>query len=311
MSKYMKLPLDDNDNLIPYHVRLKSPRNLIIIAARKTGKTDSMIDNPNFLIADCEKGTEYFEGSNKVNLLTFKPLDKTGPFVKLKNGNIVPTGLYQTVMDLRTLNNMPLFESLEKDYEACPTEENFKKMMEVILKMKFPIFVIDTITSFMKIVESCALFEYNLNLNASTPKKTNIKKVDTYNGVKYIRNTVEELKQFIESAAPFIVYNGHTKLRKIALEKSEEEISTVDIDLEGSLPGIFSSKSDALGVMFRNNEGVWLDFSKREESDLDARPRHLMGKLFKIADSHELDAAGDLVKKGKTYWKDIYPELNW
>ena len=307
----MKLPLDDNGDLIPYHVRLKSPRNLIIMSMRKSGKTDSMIDNPNFLIGDCEKGTEYFEGSNKVNLLTYNESDKAGPFTRLKNNNIIPTGLFQTVMELQEENNMKLFRTLEKQYEASPTEQNFNELMKCILLMKFPIFVIDTITSFMKMVESCALFEYNLNLNPTTKKKTNIKKVDNYNGAKYIRNTLEELKGFIETAAPFIVYNAHTKLRKASLEKHDEEMTTVDIDLEGSLPGIFSSRADALGFLYRDEEGVWLDFKKREESDLDARPRHLMGKLFKIADLHELDTAGDLVKKGETHWKELYPELIW
>lgn len=309
--KFKKLPLDEKGNLLNFVPMLQSPRSLILISFVKTGKTVSMLNKPNFLVGDCEEGTEYFEGGNKVSLLSYDNSEGETAYTKLASGMILPTGLYQTVMELRRVNRMKTYNELYSLYKDHQTKENFDNLMGCILKMKFPIFVLDTITHFMSIVEQCALHEYNDNLKEGVPKKENIKRVDTYGGVTYIRKTLLELKNFIETAAPFIVYNGHVKMKKATIAKSQEEISIVDIDLEGALGNIFGSKADAIGFLTRNEEGVFIDFAKQEEGPLDARPQHLTGQKIKLSDLNQVDENNKLIQRAETHWELIYPELLW
>ena len=180
--KFKKIPLDSSGNLIDFIPLLKSPTNMVIISHQKTGKTLSMMGEKNFLIADCERGTEYFKGSNRVNLPTYDTSNGELPYTKLSSGMIVPTGLWQVVQDMRQANRMKEYFELRRRFEDHRTRENHDILLECISKMKLPILVIDTITHFMNIVEDCALHEYNENLSSTTPKKSNIKRVDTYSG---------------------------------------------------------------------------------------------------------------------------------
>jgi hypothetical protein len=121
-------------------------------------------------------------------------------------------------------------------------------------------------------------------------------------------------KRFIErSAAPFIIYTGHIKeKKKVLVNKSQDSISVADMDLEGTLSTIFTQDSDANAIFYRDKKGCWLDFIKKdEETDFDSRPPHLANKKILIADLHEFDKEGNIIKKGKTYWDKIYPELKF
>ena len=69
-------------------------------------------------------------------------------------------------------------------------------------------------------------------------------------------------------------------------------------------------KASAIGIFQRTNEGCFLDFTKRDESDLGVRNAHLSNKTIKLADYISAD---DLVKgkTPKTYWSTIYPEIEF
>jgi hypothetical protein len=69
-------------------------------------------------------------------------------------------------------------------------------------------------------------------------------------------------------------------------------------------------KASAIGIFQRTNEGCFIDFTKRDESDLGVRNAHLSNKVIKLADfiSSEDLAKG---KTPKTYWSTIYPEIEF
>lgn len=308
---YKKLPLTDKGMLLEKAPLLQGPRSLVIISFPKSGKTDNMCGVPNFLIGDCEDGAAYFEGSNDVDLKKFN-----GPHAhyKTKSGAFIPAGLYETCQELYRANNMKLFNTLVDELKLTRSKAVHTKLVKVLQDMPFPIFVVDTLTHFIKLVYEAALAEYNEALDPSK-HKGDIKRADNYGGVQYIRRAVEDIKSFIEkNAAPFIVYNGHIKMKKSVLNKSDEEISTVDLALEGTLPTIFTSHASAVCTLYRDDTGVHLDFQKKGEDDTDARPRHLGGNIIKIADLHEFQTIDDvrsIKTKGKTYWDRIYPELKF
>ena len=93
-----------------------------------------------------------------------------------------------------------------------------------------------------------------------------------------------------------------------ALYHWHKEISVADIALSGIQGITFTSKSDANCILYRDSKGVYLDFIKREETDLGSRVAHLTEKKIKIAEiltAEELQAGNTPI----TYWEEIYKDL--
>lgn len=307
MTEYLRLPLTKEGKLIEGKFALKSPRNLVFISQKKTGKTLTATNQPKILILDCEGGTKDFgfPVNNKVDVNKYHG---TEAFTKTSKFGYLPTGLFQTIDELRKANDMDTYWKLFNDLDEKADEKSYNALIEHLNKMPFPIVMLDTITSFIDVSNSAALFEYNSNVKLES-RKSDIKRVDEYGGVRWTRRKFEEVKQFVEqNASPFIIYAGHIAEKKKVFKKSEDDISTVDIDLEGILSKIFTVRSTAIGIFQRNNEGCFLDFTKKDESDTGNRAAHLSNKVIKIAD---FVSSEDLEKGNtpKTYWKTIYPEI--
>lgn len=308
--KYNKLPIDNQGNLLPAEKCLLSPRNLVVISFPKSGKSENLCNQPNILIGDTQGGTDYFLAQNVVNLMTYSGTEK---FKQINDGTLVPMGLFQTVDELNKSNKMKRYWEIYIAFKDARGDERLKlydELIEHILAMKFPIFAVDPVTDLQNVLHEAALEDYNRQFKK---EKTSIKRVDEYGGSQYIRRTVLGVKNFIEkNAAPFIMYTGHIKEKKKILNKGDESISVADMDFEGTLSTIFTQKSDANGIFYRDKHGCWIDFKKKDEdTDFDSRPPHLANKKIKIADIHEFDGEGNVTKKGKTYWSKIYPELKF
>lgn len=306
---FKRLPIDNNGKLIKNGFGLKSPRNLVIVKYPKSGGTLSLCNKPKMLIADTEKGTMYFKPDNVTDLIDESVADQ---FVKTERYGYLPQTIFDLVDELSTANNMDeywkKYTELENERDLKKKEVLYNELLELINKMPFPIVAIDTITSLVALSNTAALFEYNQNVK--TPK-FDIKKVDEYGGTQYIRRKFDEIKRFIEqNAAPFIQYHGHVSTRKKVLKKSEEDVTALDIALDGIMSTIFTAKSDAVATFYRDEKGCYLDFSKKEETDLGSRPTHLANQKIKIADI----MTDEQIIKGEypnTYWEQIYPEIKF
>lgn len=312
---FRKLPLGGDGKLLESdEFSIKSPSNAVIISVPGGGKTDNMVDIPHLLIGDCEEGSKDFHAKNRVNMRYSTMKEE---FVKVKNGAYVPAGIWETVNELNKANRMgeywKMYVGLEEEKVLAEKEKRYKDIIEFLNDIPFAIFAIDTITSLQELNLDGALEEYNSRISDPSKKKTNIKRVDDYSGVQYIRKNFNGMKEFIErNAAPFILFLGHTAEKKKIIKKSAEDVDAIDIALDGMYSNIFTAKSGTVGVLYRNKDGIYVDFRYRDESGIKARPRHIGNKLIKIADVHEYDeTTGDLVKKGRTYWEKMYPELRF
>jgi len=309
MTEFLRLPLTKEGKLIEGKFALKSPRNLVFISQKKTGKTLTAANQPKILILDCEGGTKDFgfPVNNKVDITKYHGEEA---FKKTNKFGYLPMGLFQTVDELRKANDMDTYWELFNALDEKSDEASYKALIDHINKMPFPIVMMDTITTFIELSNQAALEEYNSKVKPES-RKSDIKRTDEYGGVRMIRAKFDEVKRFVEqNAAPFIIHAGHIAEKKKVFKKSEDDISTVDIDLEGVLSKIFTVKSTAIGIFVRNNEGCFIDFTKKDESDIGNRTAHLSNKLIKIADfisSDELEKG----KTPKTYWNTIYPEIKF
>lgn len=307
MAEYSKLPLDTNGELIIDETpTIQSPDSMVMTSFPKHGKTLTMTNILGMLIGDCDpgKGTRYFKASNYVNLLTHAGSDE---FIKIKSGAFIPAGIHEAVSELYRANQMKQYWILRNKLEdRIPNSEKqiiYKDLLAHINGIPFPVFVIDTVTSLQEMNWEATLAEYNTRFPAKP--KDNIKTVDNYGGSQYIRNNFLGLKEFIEqNSAPFKIFTGHIKERKAILTKGQDEVSVADMALEGQLSTIFTNKAHAVAVFYRNKNGCFLDFTKKDEGDTGSRPFHLGNKIIKIA---------ELLKEGEqypvTHWDEIYPEI--
>lgn len=310
-KEFKRIPLDGEGKLIKNGWGIKSPRNLVIVKYPKSGSSLSICDVPKILIADSEKSNEYFKPNNVADLIDADTADK---FVNVGKYGFIPQTIADLVDELQVANKMPEywkeFNELENERDYKEKEKKYKKLLERINNMPFPILAVDTITSIVELSNSAALYEYNMGVKPDS-RKTNIKRVDEYGGVMYIRRKFNEIKRFIENnASPFIQYHGHVGTRKKVLKKSEEDITALDIALDGILSTIFTSQAHAVCTFYRDEEGCWLDFLKKDESDLGSRALHLSNRKLKIA---EIISDKDLMqgKRPITHWNDVYPEINF
>ncbi len=311
---FKKLPLTQEGKLRESdEYELSCPRNAIIISVPGAGKTDNLVDVPHLLIGDCESGSMDFHAKNRVNMRHSSMKEE---FVKVRNGAYIPAGIWETVNELNKANRMAEYWKmsigLEEERVTTERKRRYDEIVQFINDIPFAIFAVDTITSLQELNLDAALEEYNSRISDPAKKKTNIKRVDDYGGVQYIRKNFNGMKEFIENnAAPFILYLGHTAEKKKIIKKAAEDIDAIDIALDGMYSNIFTAKAGTVGVMYRSTDGIMVDFRYRDESGIKARPRHIGNKVIKLADLHEYSDTGDLVKKGKTYWDKLYPELKF
>lgn len=311
---FSKLPIGQDGKLIDSDMfNITSPTNAVIISVPGGGKTDNMVNVPHMLIGDMEEGSADYHAANRVDMKVSSLKDE---YVKVNSGAYIPAGIFQTVDELNKANRMreywPMKIGLEEERNMKEKEKRYNDMVAFLNDIPFAIFVVDTITSLQELNLGAALAEYNSRILDPSKKKTNIKRVDDYGGVQYIRKNFNGIKEFIEkNAAPFILYSGHTAEKKKVIKKAAEDIDAIDIALDGVYSNIFTAKASTVGVLYRSDKGIVIDFRYRDESGIKARPRHIGNKLIKIADLHEYAEDGTLLQKGKTYWNLIYPELKF
>jgi hypothetical protein len=83
------------------------------------------------------------------------------------------------------------------------------------------------------------------------------------------------------------------------LEKNGAEFSSLDLDLTGKLKRIASSKSDAIGYLYRKGNKNILSFKTTDEISCGARPEHLRNQEIVLS---------EILEDGtfKTHWDRIF-----
>ena len=163
---------------------------------------------------------------------------------------------------------------------------------------------VDTITA---LEEICV--EYAEELYMKTPmgkgwdgpdggksKYGNILNMPNGAGYMWLREAFTKSSDYMKTWAPRTIQLGHVK--DTVLEKAGKDFSTMDLDLTGKLKRIASSKSDAIGYLYRKGKQNILSFITTDEVACGARPDHLRNK--EIVLSEEVD--GKII----TYWDRIY-----
>jgi hypothetical protein len=309
MAPFLLLPVDANMQLIDQSAfEFASPQSMVIISSPLMGKTLSMVNVEKFMILDLYKETTYFPFCRNKVCIYEEPEDEV--FVCLPDGTVMTKKFYDTVMELSRANNMPLFRKLKKTLNKnIPIEQKqkiFDAQKKLLNKMPFPVTVVDTLTQLQAMNFRACLYLYNSGVEPEY-RKQNVRRIDKYNGTKLTRPNFFGILDFVEKhASPFIIYNAHVREKKSVYEKDAEDLSTIDINLEGLVSSTYTNRMGAVGIFNRTEEGCFLDFVKRVESDLGGRPMHLWNRVLKVAD---FTTEPKLLPK--RYWGEVYTDLTF
>jgi hypothetical protein len=77
----------------------------------------------------------------------------------------------------------------------------------------------------------------------------------------------------------------HVKDKQI--KKNSEEMSEMSVDLAGKTGDIICGEADAIGYVYRDGKNTYVSFNGGDNTIREARPLHLRGKVFKVAESDD------------------------
>lgn len=307
------------------------PTAMLIMAKPKTGKTTLVLDQPKMAVYQFDNEASKTETTNMVDMRLYKKISKEtiekitigkGKLTlspkfyvtdKLNNlGYHIPPSIYDLAVEaseemkeyklrVRALNNARALEDQDAYDQALVELRSY-----VTDRMTCPIAVIDNLTSIMDEVLLCALSNYYHN-NEKAAKKRSIKEIDIYGGVRFIREALKDIANFIyENIAPVVVFIGHTDPK--ITNKDNVEMVSRDLMLEGKLGDLFTTAVDTVCILDKKpGDGMWLMFNKStEDQSLGSRSHYLDGKEIKIADWME---PGTHPKDVKRYWNRVFPDI--
>lgn len=129
------------------------------------------------------------------------------------------------------------------------------------------------------------------------PKYGSILNMANGAGYPWLREAYTNATGYIGTLAPRVIQLCHVK--DTVLEKNGSEFSSLDLDLTGKLKRIASSRSDAIGYLYRKGNKNILSFKTTDEIACGARPEHLRNQEIVLSEVLE---DGTL----KTHWDRIF-----
>jgi len=100
-------------------------------------------------------------------------------------------------------------------------------------------------------------------------------------GYRWLRDSFFRITRYISTLADRVIVIGHLRDKSITI--SGKEVDAKDINLTGKIKTIMASKSDAIGYVFRDKEGVLMvTFEAKDEVTCGARHPHLAGKTIPL-----------------------------
>lgn len=161
--------------------------------------------------------------------------------------------------------------------------------------------VLDTITALEDMVKPLALQLYINTPAGSKFTGKNVLDAPMGQGYQKIREALEMVIDMVSKCAPNIILVCHTKDSAVA----NDDINVKAIDLAGKSGRVLSSKSDAIGFLYRDdNSNTVLSFNTNDKFvECGARPVHLRNKDIVLG---EMQENGDI----KYFWDRIFPSLS-
>jgi hypothetical protein len=102
-------------------------------------------------------------------------------------------------------------------------------------------------------------------------------------GYLYLRKAVKELIEMFKPFCETLILVAHVKDKQVKV--NGEEMSEMAVDLAGKLGDIICGEADAIGYIYREGNKTIISFEGGDNTIKEARPLHLRGKKFVVAES--------------------------
>jgi len=162
---------------------------------------------------------------------------------------------------------------------------------------------IDTISALEELCIPYAEFLYSKSpmganwFTVGKPKHGSILNMANGAGYPWLRQAFEDVVKRFKLLAPRLILLGHVK--DTMLEKNGGTFEALDLNLTGKLKQFTTSKSDAIGYLYRKGNKNILSFKTQDEILCGARPEHLRNKEIVIS---EIAEDGTVT----THWDQIF-----
>lgn len=115
--------------------------------------------------------------------------------------------------------------------------------------------------------------------------KADVRILPNGSGYLYLRKAVKECIEMFKPFCETLILVAHVKDKMI--QKNGEEMSEMAVDLAGKLGDIICGEADAIGLIYRQGNKTLISFEGGDSTIKEARPLHLRGKKFIVAESDE------------------------
>lgn len=135
----------------------------------------------------------------------------------------------------------------------------------------------------------------NRGINLIDPKtkkpivdiNADVRKLPNGSGYLYLREAIKKLINMFKPLCDTLILVCHVKDKQI--KKNSEEMSEMSVDLAGKTGDIICGEADAIGYVYRDGRATYISFNGGDDTIREARPLHLRGKVFKVAESDDED----------------------
>lgn len=235
------------------------PRSMVIFSQPKVGKTKFCSSIPNSLLIDIEDGSTYVD-AQKINVV------KEAADASLKGEHVTPLQMLQRVItELRQAN---------------------KEVGEYVYKVG----IIDTATALEDLVLPMANKIYMDTPQGRNWQGTDVRTLPNGAGYLHTRKAFSVMINALKGCFEYFIVLGHLKEKMVGAEG--EEMSVRALDLTGKVSAILCSQVDAVGYMYRDEEGdTAINFQPSEQLMSGSRCDHLKNQKVKVITS---DSEGQL-----------------
>lgn len=115
--------------------------------------------------------------------------------------------------------------------------------------------------------------------------KADVRQLPNGAGYLYLREALKEMVHMFQPLCESLILVCHVKDRQI--KEKDVETTELSVDLAGKLADIICGEADGVGYLYREGNKTILSFIGGDDTIKEARPLHLRGKRFVVAESDE------------------------
>ena len=242
--------------LIPQNIvqpTRKNPKSIVLFAKPKVGKTEMCAALPDSLLIDLEDGSD-FVAARKVNVLA-----------RAKEEGKQPLDIIQELL----------------------TE--LKEMNQAKGGYAFKYGILDTVTAAEDLVLPLAANMYRTTVQGRNWVGTDVRQLPNGAGYQYTREALWMFINMFREVFDTVIIIGHIKDKLI--EKDGREMTERGLDLAGKSGALLCSQVDAIGYVFRDEDGdTAVNFKPSESITCGSRAEQLKNKVIKVITKQEDDS---------------------